>query len=93
MNYAFTTVSSKGQLVIPKEIRDHLEIEPGTRIGILVEGNRIILQPSNRRLLDELCGITAGHGSMADELIAERRAEHQKSEEELKEWMRSKGAQ
>jgi antitoxin PrlF len=83
MAYAFTTVSSKGQLVIPKEIRDLLNIEPGTRIGILVEDNRIVLQPVNRRLVDQLCGITAGGPSMTDELIAERRAEERRRDEVL----------
>ena len=76
-------ISSKGQLVIPKEIRDRLKIEPGTRIGILIEENRIVLQPVNSRLVDQLCGITAGGSSMADELIAERRAEERRRDEVL----------
>ena len=78
-----TKISSKGQLVIPKDIRDRLKIEPGTRFGILVEDNRIVLQPVNRRLVDELCGITAGGVSMADELIAERRAEDRRRDQVL----------
>jgi len=83
MAYAFTTVSSKGQLVIPKEIRDLLEIQPGTRIGIQVDDNRIILQPANRRLVDQLCGITAGSQFTSDQLIAERREEERHRDEVL----------
>jgi len=83
MEWIFATVSSKGQLVIPKEIREGLDIKPGTRVAISVENNRIILQPSNRRLVDQLCGITAGGPSMTDELLAERRAEELRRDEVL----------
>ena len=38
--------SSKGQIVIPKEIRDALGIKPGTVLSVHVEGGRIILEPS-----------------------------------------------
>lgn len=81
MQPTITIVSSKGQLVIPKEIRDALDIGPGTRIAMTIEDDRIILQPANLRLIDKLCGITAGGSSMTDELLAERRAEHRLEEE------------
>jgi len=71
-----TTVSTKGQLVIPAEIREQLGIEPGTKMEISVEGSRIILQPVDKlRVIEELCGISKGGPSMADELIAERQEE------------------
>ena len=38
--------SSKGQIVIPKEIRDALGIKPGSILNIRVEGKRIILEPA-----------------------------------------------
>jgi AbrB family looped-hinge helix DNA binding protein len=69
------TVSSKGQLVIPTEIRTSLGIVPGTRIVMSVAGTRIILQPVTERLVDEMMGMFAGGPSMADELQRERRAE------------------
>jgi len=89
MQPTMTTVSSKGQLVIPKEIRESLDIRPGTRIAMTVEDNRIILQPANFRLIEKLCGLTAGGPSMTDELLAERRAEHQRTEEKYREWAAS----
>ncbi len=39
-------MSSKGQIVIPKEIRDRLGIKPGTVLNIRVRGKRIILEPA-----------------------------------------------
>jgi AbrB family looped-hinge helix DNA binding protein len=83
MDQIFTTVSSKGQLVIPIQIREALGIEPGTRIGIRQEGSEVILRPltqtAARGLIKELCGITAGGPSMTGDLIADRHAEDAKS--------------
>ncbi len=42
---ARTVVSSKGQVVIPKRIRDMLGLTPGTVLSVWVEGKRIIMEP------------------------------------------------
>jgi AbrB family looped-hinge helix DNA binding protein len=75
MELQTATVSSKGQLVIPAEMRNSLGILPGTRVVLTLEGNRIILQPVNKSLVDQLRGMFAGGPSMADELQRDRRAE------------------
>ena len=41
-----TTMSSKGQIAIPKEVRDALHIETGDRFTIEVSGNNIVLKPA-----------------------------------------------
>jgi AbrB family looped-hinge helix DNA binding protein len=83
MEQIFTTVSSKGQMVIPASIREAMGIKAGTRVAIRQEGAEVILRPATQvtaqRLIEELCGMTAGGYSMADDLIAERRAEDEKS--------------
>ena len=40
-----TVVSSKGQVVIPKRIREELGLTPGTVLRVWVEGKRVILEP------------------------------------------------
>jgi AbrB family looped-hinge helix DNA binding protein len=79
MEQVFTTVSSKGQMVIPAQIRAALGIEAGTRVAIRQEGMRLVLEPQTQeaklRLIDELCGITAGGPSMTDMLLEDRRLE------------------
>jgi AbrB family looped-hinge helix DNA binding protein len=40
-----TTVSSKFQIVIPREIRDNLQIKPGTRLEVISYGGRIEFIP------------------------------------------------
>lgn len=81
MKRVFTTVSSKGQLVIPASIRKSLGIEPGTRVAVRVEGTRLILEPqtleAKLRLIDELQGITAGGPSGTELLLEERRRERE----------------
>ncbi|HTV13504.1 MAG TPA: AbrB/MazE/SpoVT family DNA-binding domain-containing protein [Acidobacteriaceae bacterium] len=72
------TVSTKGQLVIPAELRDELGIRPGTRIAILREGNRIILEPVNAEYIRSLKGSLAGGPSMTEALLKDRRAEERR---------------
>ena len=40
-----TTVSSKNQIVIPREIRDNLQIKPGTKLEVISYGRRIEFIP------------------------------------------------
>ncbi|MGA3344213.1 MAG: AbrB/MazE/SpoVT family DNA-binding domain-containing protein [Terracidiphilus sp.] len=81
MGQIFTTVSTKGQMVIPASIRESMGIEPGTRVAIRQEGDRMILEPqtlaNKLRILRELRGSTAGGPSGADMLLDERRKERE----------------
>jgi AbrB family looped-hinge helix DNA binding protein len=82
MEQVYTTVSSKGQMVIPAEFRQTLGIEAGTRIAIRQEGSRLVLEPDTLavrlRLIDELCGSTAGGPSGCDMLLEERRQDRER---------------
>jgi AbrB family looped-hinge helix DNA binding protein len=69
-----TTVSTKGQFVIPSEMRSSLGIRPGTRIAVTQEGSRIVLEPVTEELVDRTRGIFAGGPSLSDDLKRERRA-------------------
>ena len=53
-----TTMSSKGQVVIAKEIRDKLDVKQNQRLIQKIEGGRIILVRVKR--LSELGGIWKG---------------------------------
>jgi AbrB family looped-hinge helix DNA binding protein len=83
MEQIFTTVSSKGQMVIPAQIREALGIVAGTRVAIRRQGPELILWPQTQDardlLIEKLCGSTAGGFSMCDALIAERHAEDAKA--------------
>ena len=77
-------VYSKGQIVIPKYIRDMLKIFPGTRLRATVEGGRIVLEPERdwEKEFDEL---TSRKGkALSDEEVEERIKASEKRM--LKEW-------
>lgn len=74
-----TTISTKGQIVIPAKIREGLDLKPGMRVAVIREGTRIILQPINKQLIDELRGITAGGPSGTEMLLKGRREENKRA--------------
>ncbi|RJQ30974.1 MAG: AbrB/MazE/SpoVT family DNA-binding domain-containing protein [Peptococcaceae bacterium] len=51
-----TSISTKGQVVIPKKIREVMGIKSGTRFKVDLEGNRVILIPVGEYVADELYG-------------------------------------
>ncbi|MBK8456570.1 MAG: AbrB/MazE/SpoVT family DNA-binding domain-containing protein [Phyllobacteriaceae bacterium] len=53
---AFTTMTSKGQLTIPKDIREQLGLAAGTRFYVTVRDGEVVALPKNKKLAD-LAGI------------------------------------
>lgn len=49
----FTRVSSKGQIVIPKDIRDNLNIREGDLLAAVSEENFIILKKIDPKITEE----------------------------------------
>lgn len=45
MKYS-SSISSKGQVTVPQEIRKRLGVRPGDRIDFVVEGDRTVIRPS-----------------------------------------------
>lgn len=72
-----TKMSSKGQLVVPKEVRTKLKIEPGTFLRVRLDKNNIILTPIRKMPIDNLYGRFAGE-IMLDELEKEHAEEIEK---------------
>ncbi len=42
-------VGAKGQVVIPKDLRDELGIEPGDEVSFWLDGDHVAVQPAHRR--------------------------------------------
>jgi AbrB family looped-hinge helix DNA binding protein len=82
----FVELGAAGRLVIPVEFRRALGMKPGERLMVRMEGNelRICTQREAIRRGQELVRKYIPEGvSLADELIAERRAEAAKESKEF----------
>jgi len=52
-----STITSKGQITVPKEVRDHLHLKEGDRVEFLIEaGGKVELRPVPSSILG-LCGV------------------------------------
>jgi len=63
---AIVTVSTKGQIVIPKEVRERFGLRPGTKIDVKLKGNEITLKPMRENISDRLYGKYRGVDLLRD---------------------------
>ena len=72
-----TTVKtlSKGQIVIPVELRKKYQIEPGSELQIMEYGGIIYLIPPVEDPIKEACGILPSKPSLSEKLLKERKGE------------------
>ena len=73
---ATTTLSEKGQVVIPAELRSKAKLRPGDRFEVRLDpSGALIFTPLPRDPLLALRGSLAGSEPLTEELLAERRRE------------------
>lgn len=53
---ATATITSKGQMTLPKDVRDDLQLEPGDQVDFVKEGGVYVLRARNVRI-ETLAGI------------------------------------
>ena len=76
-----TVVSSKGQVIIPKRVREALGLTPGTVLRVRVEGRRVILEPITEPPKEVF--VRAGP-EVTDQILREAKASSDKVRELLK---------
>jgi len=67
--------STRGQIVIPREIRKQLNIVPGKKVLVRAEGDRAILFPLPDDPVEHFCGFFQKGPSLVEALLDERRKE------------------
>ena len=70
-------VGTKGQVVIPKELRDELGIEPGDEVSFWRHGDHVAVRPATHRrpLRARFPG-----ASLTDELTTQRAADREREQ-------------
>jgi AbrB family looped-hinge helix DNA binding protein len=72
-----TTISPKGQIVIPKALRERLNLKAGTQVSIDVQGEALVMKRLVRSFPDwrTMEGMARGGESLTAALTEERAAE------------------
>ena len=72
-----TTMSSKGQIAIPKKVREKLNLKAGTEISIAVQGESLVLKRLVRDYPDwhTMRGMLRNGADLLEDLTADRAAE------------------
>ena len=73
MKTEVSTVTTKGQLVIPSKLRRKYAIRKGTRVAFVEEENRLVLQPLTPEFIRSLRGSLKGEPSAMKTLHEHRK--------------------
>jgi len=74
MRTATARLSTKYQLVIPKVVREALQLEPDSTLLFLIEGDRVIMRPQPASFADALRGLHKELWSKPQEWLEKERA-------------------
>ena len=69
-------ISTRGQMVIPSDLRKELGLSAGTSVTVRRRGNELVISPANWDAVFALCGKYAGMG-LEQLLIEEKRKERE----------------
>lgn len=81
-----TTVTTKGQIVIPSNVRRRHNIKKGTKLCIIDNEDEIVLKPLTADYFEKMAGILGTKGKLGKALLEERARE---KEIEDRKWSRS----
>ena len=70
-------ISPKGQILIPKRIREKYGVKPGGKVHILENPDGIIIRPAPEDPIETACGFLEGDFSLTEDLSRERHEEQE----------------
>ncbi|MBI4176321.1 MAG: AbrB/MazE/SpoVT family DNA-binding domain-containing protein [Candidatus Aenigmarchaeota archaeon] len=61
------TLGQKGQVVLPKDVRDYVGIKPGSEVVFEVRGREIVIKPqkSGREFVEDFCNVPKLKGRLS----------------------------
>jgi len=88
---AIVKTSSKGQIVIPVEIRKKLGIKPGQHVNLALVDDKAVITPLPEDPIKALRGILKGKPSMTKALLQERKKEIEREKKLTSRLLRGSG--
>ncbi len=64
-----STLTTKGKIAIPSDIRRKLGLKKGSKVGFIESGDKVILQPLNKNYYKSLIGIGGTKGKALKSLF------------------------
>ena len=84
--------SSKGQIVLPKQIRKKLNIKPGQKVSLRLVGDHAEIKPLPQDPIEHLCGVFKNHTeSLSEALLKDRQKDRDREEAKITRFSRSFG--
>lgn len=77
------TASSSGLIVIPKNIRNRLNIVAGKKLSIKAEGDHVLLTPLPDDPVEAFCGIFKRKSSLTGALTGHRKKDKHREEKKI----------
>lgn len=75
------TVSAKGWVVIPKDLRERFGLHKGTRVQIVADGDSLSIIPVPEDPVEALRGVLAGGTSLTQDLLTEHARERSREDQ------------
>jgi AbrB family looped-hinge helix DNA binding protein len=72
------TISNKGWVVIPAELRKKYSLEPGSEVNLVDYGGVLAIVPAMKNPIKEAAGMLKGGTSLTQALLAERQKERKR---------------
>ena len=72
---AILQMSKKGQILIPRKLRDKAGLKPGSSVQVIGEENQLILTPVPEDPIGAATGFLAVEESLTSDLLKEHREE------------------
>ncbi|MBK8981522.1 MAG: AbrB/MazE/SpoVT family DNA-binding domain-containing protein [Ignavibacteria bacterium] len=70
-----SSLTIKGQIVVPSKIRKKLGLKKGSKVGFIEMGDKVILQPLDKRYFKSLIGIGGTKGIALKSLLNDKKKE------------------